>query len=85
MGGACPGRRRGNAMSEEKIMQANVGSIDRALRIMLGLALITATLTGAIGPWGWVGLVALATGLFGFCPLYVPFGLRTCAVKTVKK
>ena len=62
-------------------MQANVGSIDRALRIMVGLALIAATLMGAIGPWGWLGLLPLATGMFRFCPAYVPFGMRTCAVK----
>jgi hypothetical protein len=62
-------------------MEANVGSIDRAIRILLGLALIAATLMGAIGPWGWLGLVPLATGVFRFCPAYVPFGMRTCAVK----
>ena len=62
-------------------MQANVGSIDRAIRIVLGLGLIAATLMGAIGHWGWLGLVPLATGVFRFCPAYMPFGLRTCAVK----
>jgi hypothetical protein len=36
-------------------MQANLGSIDRAIRIMVGLALIATTLKGAIGPWGWLG------------------------------
>ena len=62
-------------------MKANVGSIDRAIRIMLGLGLITATLMGAIGPWGWLGLIPLATGLFRFCPAYLPFGMHTCSVK----
>lgn len=62
-------------------MQANVGSIDRAIRIAVGLALIAATLMGAIGPWGWLGLVPLATGVFRFCPAYLPFGMRTCAAK----
>lgn len=62
-------------------MQANVGSIDRAIRIALGLALIAATLMGAIGAWGWLGLVPLATGVFRFCPAYLPFGMRTCAAK----
>lgn len=62
-------------------MQANVGSIDRAIRIAVGLALIAATLLGAIGPWGWLGLVPLATGVFRFCPAYLPFGMRTCAAK----
>ena len=62
-------------------MKANVGSIDRAIRIMLGLGLIAATLMGAIGPWGWLGLIPLATGVIRFCPAYLPFGMRTCAVK----
>jgi hypothetical protein len=62
-------------------MTPNVGSVDRTLRILVGLCLIGATLTGAIGPWGWLGLVPLATGIFRFCPAYLPFGLRTCRTK----
>lgn len=62
-------------------MKANVGNIDRAIRILVGLGLITATLTGAIGAWGWLGLVPLATGLFRVCPAYLPFGLSTCRLK----
>lgn len=62
-------------------MQANVGSIDRALRILVGLALIGAALFGAVGAWGWLGLVPLATGVLRFCPAYLPFGWRTCAPK----
>jgi hypothetical protein len=62
-------------------MKANVGTIDRAIRIVLGLGMVAATLMGAIGPWGWLGLVPLATGVFRFCPAYLPFGMRTCAVK----
>lgn len=61
-------------------MKPNVGSADRAIRIMLGLGLIAAALMGAIGPWGWLGLVPLATGVLRFCPAYLPFGFRTCAV-----
>jgi hypothetical protein len=63
-------------------MKSNVGGIDRILRIVLGLALIGATLAGAIGPWGWVGIVPLATGLFNFCPLYTVLGFSTCPVKS---
>jgi len=62
-------------------MKANVGSIDRIARIAIGLALIAAALSGAIGAWGWLGLVPLATGLFRFCPAYLPFGLSTCGTK----
>jgi hypothetical protein len=62
-------------------MKANVGSIDRILRIVVGLALIGATLAGMIGMWGWIGIVPLATGIFRVCPAYLPFGFSTCATK----
>ena len=62
-------------------MHANVGNIDRTIRILLGLGLIGATLFGAIGSWGWLGVIPLATGIFRFCPAYLPFGLHTCAIK----
>ncbi len=63
-------------------MLQNVGSVDRVIRVVAGVALIGASLFGAIGPWGWIGVVPLATGLFRFCPAYLPFGLSTCAAKT---
>ncbi len=62
-------------------MLQNVGSVDRIIRVVAGVTLIGASLLGAIGPWGWIGIVPLATGLFRFCPAYLPFGLSTCAVK----
>jgi hypothetical protein len=62
-------------------MKANCGTIDRALRVVVGLALIGATLAGAIGAWGWIGIVPLATGLVSFCPLYTVLGMNTCSVK----
>jgi len=59
-------------------MKANVGGIDRILRVLLGVVLIALSLFGIIGPWGWLGLVPIATGLFRFCPLYPLLGLNTC-------
>jgi len=59
-------------------MTSNVGGIDRVLRIAVGLGLIAATLAGAIGAWGWIGVVPLATGVFRFCPAYLPFGASSC-------
>lgn len=59
-------------------MKANVGSIDQAVRIIVGLALIAATVVGAIGLWGWIGILPLLTGGFRFCPAYIPFGISTC-------
>ena len=63
-------------------MTANVGTIDRVLRIVVGLALIAAAL-GLFGSayqtvWGWIGLVPLATGLVSWCPAYTILGIRTC-------
>jgi hypothetical protein len=55
----------------------NVGSIDRILRIVVGLGLIGATVAGAIGPWGWIGVVPLATALIGWCPAYTLLGVKT--------
>lgn len=62
-------------------MKANVGGIDRGARIVLGIALIGATLMGTIGVWGWLGVVPLATGLFRFCPAYPLLGMNTCKLK----
>lgn len=59
-------------------MQKNEGTWDRALRILVGIALIALVLTGTIGAWGWIGVVPLATGLLGMCPLYTVLGIRTC-------
>lgn len=66
-------------------MKANVGGIDRALRISAGLVLVGLTLAGQIGVWGYLGLIPLATGLFGRCPPYAFFGWNTCSVKTDKR
>jgi hypothetical protein len=65
-------------MTEEVTMKANVGTIDRSLRIAAGLILIGLSLSGAVGLWGWIGVVPLATGLFRFCPAYPLLGISTC-------
>lgn len=59
-------------------MKANVGGIDRAMRIILGLVLLSLVVVGPKTLWGLVGLVPLATGLLRFCPVYPLFGLSTC-------
>jgi len=64
----------------------NVGGIDRIIRIIAGLFLISLVFVGdqIIGQnvvWGWVGLVFLATGIFKFCPAYKIFGIKTCSTK----
>ncbi len=59
----------------------NVGTVDRALRIILGLVLLSLTMIGLQTPWGFIGLVPLITGIFRTCPLYSLVGINTCAKK----
>jgi len=60
-------------------MKANVGGLDKVLRITLGVVLVGLTLTDVIGVWGWLGIVPLATGLVGWCPMYPLIGANTTA------
>ena len=62
-------------------MKANVGTIDRVLRAVVGLVLIGLAATDTIGVWGWLGVVPLATSLFRFCPAYTLNGASTCPMK----
>jgi hypothetical protein len=64
-------------------MKANVGGIDKVLRIVIGLAVLSLVfmLEGAARWWGLVGLMPLFTGLFGFCPAYRLFGINTCPLE----
>lgn len=59
-------------------MSKNVGGIDRVLRILVGLVLIGLAVTGTVGWWGYLGAVPLLTGLIGWCPAYLPLGIKTC-------
>jgi len=61
-------------------MKANEGTIDRILRIILGLALISIVFVGPQTPWGWIGVIPLVTGLVGMCPLYAILGINSCPV-----
>ncbi|WP_407276056.1 DUF2892 domain-containing protein [Halothiobacillus sp. DCM-1] len=58
-------------------MKANVGSIDKILRIVVGLALILLAVFHVIGWWGYIGIVPLLTALVNFCPAYTLLGLNT--------
>ncbi len=59
-------------------MKCNEGKLDRLLRIVVGVVLIALVFVGPQTPWGWVGLVPLLTGLFGYCPAYSLLGINTC-------
>ncbi len=62
-------------------MKQNVGSIDRTIRIVVGLGLISLVFIGPQTVWGWIGVVPLATALIGWCPPYALLGINTCGTK----
>jgi hypothetical protein len=66
-------------------VKKNVGGIDRIIRILSGLVLSVLAASSVIGPWGWLGLIILGTGVFSFCMPYQLFGFSTCALKTESK
>jgi hypothetical protein len=62
------------------MLSKNVGSIDRILRIVVDLGLISLVFVGPQTPWGWIGVVPLLTAAISFCPLYTLIGIRTCPI-----
>jgi F420-0:gamma-glutamyl ligase len=64
------------------MFKTNVGNVDRVLRIVAGLALMGLAITDSVGAWGYIGIVPLATGLAGSCPLYSMLGFSTCPLKS---
>jgi hypothetical protein len=64
------------------VMNKNEGTLDRIVRIVVGLALLSLVVIGPHTYWGLVGLVPLFTGLAGFCPAYRLFGLSTCPLRS---
>jgi Protein of unknown function (DUF2892) len=61
-------------------MKTNIGGVDRAVRIVVGLALLSllVLLEGSARWWGLIGIVLIGTGIIGWCPAYLPFGINTC-------
>jgi hypothetical protein len=66
----------------EKLLPRNEGTMDRVLRVSVGLALLSLAFVGPKTPWGFVGLILVATGLIGSCPLYTVLGMNTCKSQT---
>ncbi len=58
-------------------MKHNIGSLDRNIRLVIGIALLALVFVGPKTPWGYLGLVPLLTALIGSCPLYSILGLST--------
>lgn len=68
-----------------RLLTPNVHRFERIARIALGAGLAGAALTGAIGAWGYIGVVPLLTGFAGSCPIYTALGIATCPVKTANR
>ncbi|WP_374434266.1 DUF2892 domain-containing protein [Inhella sp.] len=60
------------------MLKPNSGGLDRGLRVVGGLALVGLAVTGVLGPWAYLGVVLLATGAIGWCPLYTVLGVNSC-------
>jgi hypothetical protein len=63
------------------IMKTNEGTLDRALRVLVGVLLIGMAVAGVVGPWGYIGIVPLLTGAVGYCPLYSLLGISSCPTR----
>jgi hypothetical protein len=59
-------------------MKKNVNNIERVVRVVIGAAIVSLVFVGPQSPWGWLGLVPIATGLLGWCPPYAMLGISTC-------
>lgn len=62
-------------------MKTHAGTLDRTLRLVVGLALIGMAATNVIGVWGWIGVVPLLTGPIGNCPRYSLLGINSCPTR----
>ena len=67
-----------------KFLEKNEGTLDRALRIMVGLFLLSLIFWGPQTLWGLVGVLPLLTGAAGVCPAYPLLGINTCSMKAKK-
>ncbi|MGE5113653.1 MAG: DUF2892 domain-containing protein [Acidobacteriaceae bacterium] len=56
--------------------------VERVIRVLIGLGLISLVFIGPKTPWGWIGLLPILTGVTGICPLYTVLGISTCPKKT---
>lgn len=66
----------------QKLFPTNEGTVDRVARVIIGGGLLSLAFIGPMTPLGFIGIVPLATGLVGSCPLYRVIGMNTCKVKS---
>ena len=65
-------------------MKQNVGSIERAIRVVAGAGIVSLAFVGPKSPWAYIGIVPILTGLVGWCPPYALFGFSTCKLAKPK-
>lgn len=65
-------------MSVAAFLKQNEGTIDRVLRVVLGLAILSLAFIGPRTPWAYLGIIPIVTGAMGVCPIYSLLGINTC-------
>jgi hypothetical protein len=65
----------------QDLLPRNVHNIERVVRVLIGLGVLSLAFVGPETPWGYLGIVPIVTGLIGTCPLYTVFGFSTCPMK----
>lgn len=65
-------------------MKKNIHPVERAIRVLGGLAIVSLAFVGPQTPWAWLGLIPVATGLVGWCPPYAMLGISTCKTPSEK-
>ena len=62
-------------------MNKNIHPIERVIRVVVGIILVTMAFVGPANPWFLLGIIPVLTGLIGWCPPYALFGISTCKTK----
>jgi hypothetical protein len=63
-----------------KLLPRNVHNIERVVRVLVGIGIVSMAFVGPETPWAYLGIVPIVTGLIGTCPLYTVCGFGTCAM-----
>jgi hypothetical protein len=63
------------------MFSCNIGGVERAVRVIAGLGILSLAVVGPQTPWGYAGLVLVITGLVSWCPIWRVFGVNTCKLK----
>lgn len=67
------------------LIPRNEHLLDRAVRVVIGLAVVSLVFVGPQTPWAWLGMIFVVTGLVGSCPIYTVLGINTCSLRTQHK